>query len=90
MSNRYYVLNHEYDRGPRKGDVMVWEGDYWNQQVEPDKLLVRYLWDFGGYYFVTPRDHLVEFVAELELEDIEDGIEYRNQYKRIWNSAGHA
>ena len=87
---RYYVLSVEAERGPRKGDVMVGEGDYWNQQEDPTKLIVRYLWDFGGYYFVTPRDHLIEFVSESELESPEDGLEYRTQYKKIWNAAGYA
>ena len=86
---RYYILTTEADRGPRKGDVMVWEGDYWNQAKDETKILVRYLWDFGGYYFVTPREHLIEFVSESELEDPSDGKEYRTQYKKIWNLAGY-
>ena len=84
---RYYVLEEEYESGPIKGDVFVWEGEYWNE-ADPDKgasLLVRYLYDYDGFYFIVPRDHLVEFVAE---RDIEDPDKYHNAptgFRKIWN-----
>ena len=83
MLIRYYILSNQYDQGPVRGDVMVWEGDYWHLDRTNKTLLVRFLWDTNSYFFPVPRKDLVEFVAESELED-PDNIPDRE--KRIWSS----
>ena len=83
MSIRYYILAEQYDTGPVKGDVMVWEGDYWHLDRTNETLLVRFLWEPNGYFFPVPKEDLIEFVAAAELED---PSEITNREKRIWSS----
>jgi len=84
---KYYVLEEEYERGPIKGDVFVWEGDYWNNTANSTKpeLLVRYLYDFDGFFFIVPRSDLVEFVSERELEDPDKYHDHPADGRKIWN-----
>ena len=90
MAKKYYILTAEYTAGPMRGDVLVWEGDVWNS-LNDDGLvyLTRYLWDFDGYYFLTPRDDLVEFVSETDLEDPNRLHDDPVGQRRIWNIPHH-
>ena len=81
---RYYILNKQYNEGPVKGDVLVWEGDYWALDRSNDTLLVRYLWVLEGFYFTIPREHLIEFVPETDLEDARLKRDLPKE-KKIWN-----
>ena len=90
MTKKYYVLVNEYPAGPMRGDVLVWEGDVWNSSEDGGEvLLTRYVWDFDGFYFLTPRDDLVEFVSEKELEDPGKTHDSPAGYRRIWNIPNH-
>tara|TARA_R100000458_G_C8251445_1_gene228332 strand:- start:586 stop:864 length:279 start_codon:yes stop_codon:yes gene_type:complete len=83
---RYYILVEAYNLGPVKGDVMVWEGEYWNSNDNPEPdLLVRYLYDYDGFFFIVPKEHLVEFVSAKELED--PGKKHKSPAgnQKIWN-----
>ena len=81
---RYYILNKQYDEGPVKGDVLVWDGDYWSLDRNKNTLLTRYLWDLDGFYFTTLREDLIEFVPEVELEDARLKPDPTKE-KKIWN-----
>ena len=86
MAKKYYILDYEYPAGPVRGDVLVWEGEMWNSlRGEEQVLLTRYLWDFDGFYFLTPREHLVELVAERDLEDPKLFHTVHHGKRRIWN-----
>ena len=91
MAKKYYILDHEYPAGPVRGDVLVWEGEIWNSSKEESPVYItRYLWDFDGFYFLTPRDHLIEFVAEKELEDPNKLHTIPPGQRRIWNMQSQA
>ena len=81
---RYYILNKQYEQGPVKGDVLVWDGEYWSLDRSNNTLLTRYLWDLDGFYFTTPREDLIEFVPEVELEDTSLQSDPQRE-KKIWN-----
>jgi hypothetical protein len=86
MAKKYYILNQEYPAGPVRGDVLVWEGEVWNSSKERDPVyLTRYLWDFDGFYFLTPKEHLVELVAASDLEDPKQFHTAPHGKRRIWN-----
>jgi hypothetical protein len=90
MTKKYYVLVNEYPAGPMRGDVLVWEGDVWNSSKDGGLVyMTRYLWDFDGYYFLTPRDDLVEFVSEKDLEDPSSRHNDPVGQRRIWNIPNH-
>ena len=86
MVKRYYILDTEYKLGPVKGDVLVWEGDLWNDSSDIDQdYLVRYVHDYDGFFFIVPRSHLVEFVSERELEDSDRKHDGPVGQRKIWN-----
>jgi len=91
MTKKYYVLVNEYPAGPMRGDILVWEGDVWNSLKDGEEpvLVTRYVWDFDGFYFLTPRDDLVEFVSEKELEDPGRSHDDPVGFRKIWNIPNH-
>ena len=92
MAKRYYILNRVQPDGPVRGDVLVWEGEVWNENAElPDNpiLIPRYIHEYDGFYFLTPREDLVEFVAEGELEDPKEHHKLPPGYRKIWNTPYH-
>lgn len=81
---KYYILKKQYDQGPVKGDVLIWEGDYWALDRSNNTLLARYLWDLDGFYFTIPKEDLIEFVPAEELEDVSLTQDVKKE-KKIWN-----
>lgn len=87
MVKKYYILNRDLEPGPEKGDVLVWEGEIWNSDPSGDEVYItRYIFDYDGFYFLTNRNDLLEFVSEGELEDPRDTHRSPPGFRKIWNT----
>lgn len=92
MLKRYYIYDDIQPEGPVRGDVLVWEGEVWNETAGKSAnpiLITRYLYEYDGFYFLTPREDLIEFVPARELENPDDSHRLPPGYRKIWNTPYH-
>ena len=91
MVKKYYILNKDLDPGPERGDVMVWEGEIWNDSPSGDEIYIaRYIFDYDGFYFLIPRSDMLEVVSEGQLENPDKTHRSPPGFRKIWNTPHHA
>ena len=85
---KYYIVDKTCETGPEPGSMVTWDGEYWNHPdaVDDAILVVRFLWDFEGFYFLIDRSKLIEIVAERTLEDPDTDHEQPVGKRKIWNT----